>query len=272
MPRAWANQPYGRGYVDFTPWSADIARLVRGPYAALGPPRTSIFDDIMWYWTDVASVEQVLAAQEDAAMGAIFLQNIVASTWNVFLEFIWAKVSEFERELGGFESGKDRQVLSITLSRTLDKVNLYRRRLAWYIEEFEWSLQNLDIAVDDYNNQNNKDFLHILKRLRGCKDKVESVMSVVTGYLSVRQGEISHEQSKETIKESQLVSRLAYLALVFIPLSYIASIFSMGGDYLAGASHFWVYFAIAIPVTTIILVIAWLLHKRGSRELQITTS
>ena len=149
-------------------------------------------------------------------------------------------------------------------------VNFYRRRLAWYIEEFEWSLHNFGINIDDHNSHDSGDFLPILGRLRGCKDKAESILSVVTGYLSVRQGEgsleqtrVAIEQSKVAIKESHLISKLTYLALIFIPLSYIASLFSMGGDFLPGASHFWVYFAVALPMTTIIFVLAWLLRGKG---------
>ena len=236
-------------------------------------PRTSIFDDIIWYWTSAASKEEVLAAESDAATGAWFLKKIVASMWNVFLEYIWARVSEFERSLGAFEGGRSGQQRLNELSGTLDRVNFYRGRLAYYVEEFEWSLQNLGITIDDLGNHDGKDFFPILRRLRGCKGKMESLLSVVTGYLSVRQGEISLEQTKVTIDqtkvsidESHLLSKLTYLALIFVPLSYVASIFSMGGDFLPGASHFWVYFATALPATTIIFVFAWLLRARRLPE------
>ena len=118
MPTKWPNRPYGWGYVDFTPWHRHVAHLAQEQSATSGPPRTSIFDDIIWYWTKVASVEQVTAAQNDAAVGAIFLKKIVASMWNVFLEYIWARLCEFERSLGGFEAGKNRGYLLNTLSET----------------------------------------------------------------------------------------------------------------------------------------------------------
>ena len=95
----WPNKHYGHGYVDFTPWSVD-APYLRWDDVGHGPPRTSIFDDIIWYWSRAANDAQIVSAQNDMAMSAIFVKWIVASNWNVMLEFVWAKLSEFEYCLG----------------------------------------------------------------------------------------------------------------------------------------------------------------------------
>ncbi len=60
-----------------------------------------MFEDIVWYWSRAANDEQLSGVQKDVAMrGAMFLKNIVASNWNVMLEFVWAMLSKFERTLG----------------------------------------------------------------------------------------------------------------------------------------------------------------------------
>ena len=188
-------------------------------------------------------------------MGAIFLKKIVASNWNVMLEFIWAKLSEFERALGSPEvrgNGGQQEPLD-QLGEILKAVSLFRRRLLWYLDEVESSLRSMGINIDKESDDEGKELLSVLKRLQGFKEKVESLTSVVTGILSVRQADLSQ-------KETKLVSRLTFVALVFIPLSFTASIFSMGGDFLPGSSRFWVYFAAAVPMTLIILALAWLLR------------
>jgi len=56
---------------------------------------------------------------------------------------------------------------------------------------------------------------------------------------------------RETItsnRQAQQVGYLTSLATLFIPISFVAAVFSMGGDFSAGASHFWVYWVIAVPV------------------------
>ena len=188
-------------------------------------------------------------------MSAIFLKKIVASNWNVTLEYVWTKLCEFERALGSVKitGNRGQQEPLDQLEEILTAVNIFRRRLFWYLDEVESSLRSVGINVDKESDDEGKELLSVQKRLQGFKEKVESFTSVVTGILSVRQADVSQ-------KESKLVSRLTVLALVFIPLSFTASIFSMGGDFLPGSSRFWVYFAAAVPMTFIILALAWLLR------------
>ena len=219
----------------------------------------------------MASEEQIQIAKEDMTMSAMFVKKIVASNWNVMLEYVWAKLSDYERALGSpgitgigiFEEPLDQ------LANILAAVSLFRRRLTWYLDEVESSLRSLGIAIDKESDDEGKDMLSVLKRLQGFKDKVESLTSVVTGMLSVRQADVSLRQAEASLRqanasqqEAKLVSRLTFVALVFIPLSFTASIFSMGGDFLPGSSHFWVYFAAALPMTSMVLALAWLARGR----------
>lgn len=247
---------YGHGYVDFTPWS--VKKLSsRGVDSTRGPPRTSTLDDIAWYWSQVAIDEQISSLQNDVTMCAVHMKKIVASNWNMMLEFVWAKLSEFERALGKFEviEGRGKQQPLEKLADILAGVNLFRRRLLWYLEEVESSLRGMDIKAGEESDEAGRDLLVVHERLRKFKEKVESLTSIVTGVLSVRQADTAQKATK-------LVSRLTVIALVFIPLSFTAGIFSMGGDFQPGSSHFWVYFAAAVPITLTVLVLAWQLRGK----------
>lgn len=201
------------------------------------------------------SDKQILSAQNDIAMSAMFLKKIAASHWNVMLEFIWAKLSDFEWHLGNpkVKGTKGQQQPLAQLADISAAVGLFRRRLLWYLDEVESSLRSVGIEAEKESDDEGKELLLILKRLQGFKEKVESLTSVVTGMLSVRQADMSQ-------KETKLVSRLTVVALIFIPLSFTASIFSMGGSFLPGSSHFWVYFAAAVPMTVLVLALAGLLR------------
>ena len=253
---SWQNVLYGHGYVDFTPWSINKPNS-RGDDVKRGPPRTSTLEDIVWYWSQVATDEQLSILQGDVTMGAVHLKKIAASNWNVMLEFVWAKLSEFERALGRFEviGGRGKQEPLDRLADILAGVNLFRRRLLWYLEEVESSLRGMGIRIGEESDEEGKDLLAVHARLRKFKEKVESLTSIVTGVLSVRQADTSQQANK-------LVSRLTVIALVFIPLSFTAGIFSMGGDFQPGSSHFWVYFAAAVPMTLTVLVLAWQLRGK----------
>ena len=200
----------------------------------------------------MASSEQIASVEKDSTRSSIFLKKIVASNLNVLLEFVWAKLSELERELGKFEG-----VELNYLAETLSNVNLFRRRLSWYYDEVEMNLRNLGISLEDgQDDEDGKELLNVLTRLQRYNEKIESLTPIVTGVLNVRQADIS-------MRETRLVSKLTFVALVFIPLSFTASIFSMGGDFLPGNSLFWVYFAAALPITSIILGLTWWLRGKS---------
>ena len=178
-------------------------------------------------------------------MSSIFLKKIAASNWNLLLEYVWAKLSEFEKEIGNFEGTKLNYV-----AETLADVNCFRRRISWYYDEVEMNLRSVGITVDGQSDDDGKELLSVLSRLQACKEKVDSLSPIVTGMLNVRQAENS-------MKEIRLVSKITLITLVFIPLSFTESIFSMGGDFLPGGSLFWVYFAVALSITLIILALTW---------------
>lgn len=59
---------------------------------------------------------------------------------------------------------------------------------------------------------------------------------------------------RETITantQSRQVGYLTFLATLFLPISFIASIFSMGGKFSVGEQLFWVFWAFALPVVEI---------------------
>jgi hypothetical protein len=62
---------------------------------------------------------------------------------------------------------------------------------------------------------------------------------------------ISVRETSDANKQARQVGYLTSLATIFIPLSLVAAVFSMGGDFAAGESRFWVYWAVAVPVAAV---------------------
>jgi Mg2+ and Co2+ transporter CorA len=73
------------------------------------------------------------------------------------------------------------------------------------------------------------------------KSRVDIIAQAYTQAVSVQESMTSNKQARQ-------VGYLTSLATLFIPVSLIAGIFSMGGKFSAGASLFWVYWAISIPI------------------------
>ncbi|KAL9001686.1 MAG: hypothetical protein Q9180_010012, partial [Flavoplaca navasiana] len=93
-----------------------------------------------------------------------------------------------------------------------------------------------------------EDFELILDKLNQLHNRAERIMSVVTAVMSI-------EESKKALGQNRSLTRLTYLAVTFVPLSFVSSFFAMNEDVTRLGRTFWIYFAVAIPVTLLALVV-----------------
>ncbi|USP77846.1 uncharacterized protein yc1106_05120 [Curvularia clavata] len=94
-----------------------------------------------------------------------------------------------------------------------------------------------------------EDFEAINKNIEDAGHRLENMLPVVTSLVQIL-------DARRSFAETENIGRLTILALIFVPLTYISSLFSMNATNLPGSPHFWVYFAVAIPVTLMVLLIA----------------
>jgi Mg2+ and Co2+ transporter CorA len=71
--------------------------------------------------------------------------------------------------------------------------------------------------------------------------------------LTVLLGRISIEMGHQSVWEASYVTRITIAGLAFLPLSFVASIFSMGGQFAVDAKFGWVYFVVAIPLAFMVV-------------------
>ncbi|KAF2648457.1 hypothetical protein K491DRAFT_550880, partial [Lophiostoma macrostomum CBS 122681] len=90
------------------------------------------------------------------------------------------------------------------------------------------------------------------KSIQDLTQLVDSMInSLATSYLQY----ISIQEARVSNANAQSLSKITVLTMLFIPLSTVASIFSMGGDFLPGEKRAWVFWVVATPV---LLGLAWL--------------
>ncbi|KAN0108770.1 hypothetical protein V8E51_008512 [Hyaloscypha variabilis] len=83
---------------------------------------------------------------------------------------------------------------------------------------------------------------------------VEGLTSALaTGYLQY----ITIQEARISNGNAQSLSKITVLTMLFIPLSTVASIFSMGGDFLPGNSSAWVFWVVSIPVLMMLAYLYW---------------
>jgi hypothetical protein len=119
-----------------------------------------------------------------------------------------------------------------------------------------------------------RDYEHIAANIDSCGRRLEAMTLIITSFIMIA-------ESRRSFLETMNVSRLTYLALIFVLLTFVSSLFSMAGDTAPGAKDSWVYFAVAIPALALVFLIArppnrgipwiidYLLGRRG-RKLELT--
>jgi Mg2+ and Co2+ transporter CorA len=131
---------------------------------------------------------------------------------------------------------------------TLKTLLIWRRRMPIYNAFVERSISRISArytSVSDTKPFNSwqdilTNLLDILKRLEilHCRaDKIMAVSMAVT----------AREESKKATQESRAITRVSYLAFVFVPLSFWTSFFSMSGEF--PLTTYWIYAAVALPIS-----------------------
>ena len=69
-------------------------------------------------------------------------------------------------------------------------------------------------------------------------------------YVTIEEAHVSNENARS-------LSRITVLTMFFIPLSTVASIFSMGGGFLPGETQSWVFWVVAIPILALLSCCYW---------------
>lgn len=92
---------------------------------------------------------------------------------------------------------------------------------------------------------------HRFENARNWVGKINASITGLTGIAGNRQAFREQQLSLEAAVRTQNITTLG---LLFVPLAYIATLFSMSGEYGPGGGKFWLYFLIAFPVTMLVMV------------------
>ncbi|KAF4453130.1 Zinc transport protein ZntB [Fusarium austroafricanum] len=100
-----------------------------------------------------------------------------------------------------------------------------------------------------------KDIDYLRRQLQEYGQSLEQMVTVATSMVQLL-------DSRRSILEAVSVRRLTYIALIFIPLAWVASLFSMSEGFLPGNEHFWVYFAVSLPLLGLVLSLSALPYEK----------
>lgn len=100
-----------------------------------------------------------------------------------------------------------------------------------------------------------KDFQFISRRLVALRGDYDRLTTAMVGLGGVTRNRQASNEAAQSLREAKTVKTLTFIAMFFIPLEWIATLFSMSESISPGGPRFWVYFAVSTPMVLLAFVI-----------------
>jgi hypothetical protein len=259
------NQAFQGGYADFLPVPSR-ARAISKPRH----PHTSMLKDLCYYFlhhSDLIPEEN----WETPPASSLFLKKIIAAHHFQLVNYIKAMLPSLELRLNPNTTTSWKQEQDEWKSlQTISRLDTSSRRCANYCDEIEDTLLSLGVPFSEVQPKDtgdwkdcDKDFQYIYFRLKILKQRTDTLMQGITSLASIA-------NNRQNLEEAKRVKRLNLLALLFIPLAYTSSLFSMQDNYAPNKGKFWVYWICAIIVVSVTSFATWVLDQALNDEAQWT--
>lgn len=210
------NSCFQEGYVDFVPAPSYSDALKMKDH-----PHESMLEDLLYYYQQHAKLIPETDWQTPQK-SAIFLKKIVAAHLLQLVDYIKVMLPSLELKLttAWIEEQEQWRMLQ-TISR----------RCGNYRDDLEDTLLSLGYSVSAHldaapsSRPTNwmdceKDFQYAYFRLKILKERADNLTTSMTGLASIA-------GNRQNLEEAKRLKRLNLLALLFIPLAYTSSLFSM---------------------------------------------
>lgn len=253
--------PFQDGYVDFIPTPSHTEVLNKKSH-----PHESMLRDLIHYYQQHSG----LLTEENwktPDCSAIFLKKIVAAHYLQLVDYIKVMLPSLELRLTtAWVEEQDQWRGLQTISR----------RCGNYRDDIEDTLLSLGLSPEGTPDVTTppgfakwtncaKDFHYAYFRLKILKERADNLMTSMTGLASIA-------GNRQNLEEAKRVKRLNLLALLFIPLAYTSSLFSMQDEYSPNRKKFWVYWVSALLAVAFTSFVTFVLDRALDDEANWTLS
>jgi hypothetical protein len=257
------NKPFQEGYLDFLPpKSFDLppSPSALSALTATPHPHTSMLHDLVNYYKH----HSYLLTEDEwqtPQKSALFLKKIVASHYLQLVDYIKVMLPSLELRLTTAWVEEQDQWKSLqTISR----------RCGNYRDDIEDTLLSLGYPLDGKLDESSKltsvdwkdcekDLQYAYFRLKILKERADNLTTSMTGLASIA-------GNRQNLEEAKRVKRLNLLALLFIPLAYTSSLFSMQDNFAPNRSDFWIYWVSAIGAVAFTSFVTFILDRALDEE------
>lgn len=220
------------------------------PVPDFGPGRRSLLEDTIFYWSNGLPQEFDVKSPTLVSL-SYYPLKIIAAEWMTYLEVIYHSTKQYEYVLNAIHAPMEQMAI---LHTDLSALQKWTRRNMATSHKLRYVISSLKHRGDKARDMESctqliEDFEHIASMTDIFNHRLEATVPIVTSMIQMI-------DSQRSLIETANITRLTYLALVFVPLTFVASLFSMNDKITLDAGPFWLYFAIAIPVCMSVFFIA----------------
>ncbi|KAK8139255.1 hypothetical protein PG984_002635 [Apiospora sp. TS-2023a] len=208
----------------------------------------SMLEELLYHWRSTTPA--------DLATGNLTLDRlsyhplrIIGAEWVSYLGLMCFSLRQYDTLLS---YGDDSLAQLDKISSALNAISSWPRRVA----SSKDSLSKELAFIEQYGQARTpscntwellrKDYEYLIYSLGQHGDQLQAAIPLVSTFLQLA-------ESRRTFAETRNMSRLTVMAMVFVPLGFVSSLFSMNETFSPGGPLFWVYFAVAIPVLALVL-------------------
>lgn len=195
------------------------------------------------------------------------LYQLAASNWMVINEYI-------NRDITAIEYKLEREEPSfLDLELYLKELYIHRRRITRYLELISETKDQCvkrgprgwpqdptsELAVEQARDWED-DFVNLQAWFNATSQRMEKNIRLLTALVAIGEG-------KQSLTENHGIARLSLLAMIFLPFSSVATILGIQGSFAPGEGKFWLFWVVAIILTTFVVGI-FLLYDRIMHHLK----
>jgi Mg2+ and Co2+ transporter CorA len=219
-----------------------------------------------------------MIVNNDVFSATYFARNCIRAVWE-------EHVLRSERSIHDimFDDGQSHQIKGNASSESHRTVEAYatlmeeRQRINSNRRELQAITWKFRLRDTDYLSENDEELKHVItaersvwnfleERFQGMEDILSGHMKMYSIRATMEETEQAKIQSLQSFNQTEAANRMARssgqltkIATVVVPCTFVASIFSMNGEFAAGESLFYIYWAISVPVTFGLLI--WVIHE-----------
>ena len=214
-----------------------------------GPTRSSPLESLIFYW----GIEQ--SQGFDVNCPSLFSIShyplrMVAAEWMTYLELMYHSIKQYEYSPNNAVAAIGQIAI---LNADIYALQQWIRRCVATAQKIHYVIDFLRyrLTKDDdkeYSALLIEDYKHIASSIDSYSHRLDTLMSAATSLIQAI-------DSRRSLTETVNISRLTYLALSFIPLTFVSGLFSMNDNIASGGKLFGLYFAVSIPLCILVFLI-----------------